>query len=163
MARSPLFALIAWILTLPANALPQDRELPLTVNADKALFDEASGRATYEGNVILTQGKLRIEADTLTAILVDGSVTEMMATGTPAGFSDVPTENQGQVTGTGNQIQWTLADETMTLNGDARLEQSTNVVIGDRVFYRQDKGTLEASGQGNERVQMTLTPGKSQQ
>lgn len=132
--------------------------MPLNVNADSASFDETNGRAVYKGNVELTQGNLRIQADQLTAILVDGAVTEMQAQGNPAVFIDVPSEAQGQVEGVGRSIAWTLTDQTMVIEGDAKLTQSTNVVSGERVVYQQDLGTLEATGDRSERVQMTLTP-----
>lgn len=160
MARS----LIALLLTLStaAAALPEDRDQPITVNADNASFDERAGRAVYTGNVILTQGALRIEAARLTAVLINGQVDSMTATGSPAIFADTPNVEQGPVKGIASTIDWTLTDQIMVLTGDAELTQSTNTVIGESVIYRQAKGTLEASSQGSgERVQMTLTPNNS--
>ncbi|MGB0958269.1 MAG: lipopolysaccharide transport periplasmic protein LptA [Litorivicinus sp.] len=161
MARS-LIALLSIALSTAALALPADRDLPITVNADQAEFDEGAGRATYSGNVVLVQGALRIEAERLTAVLVDGQVETMRATGDQAVFSDTPSAEQGEVKGIANSIDWALKDQVMVLTGAATLTQSTNTVIGESVIYRQAKGTLEASSDGKgERVQMILTPNNS--
>ena len=57
------------LLSLPAaltHALPDDRDQPIHITADKALRDEKKGVTIYSGNVQMVQGSLELEADTLT-------------------------------------------------------------------------------------------------
>jgi lipopolysaccharide export system protein LptA len=44
-------------------ALPDDREQPIHISADKALRDEKQGVTIYSGNVQMNQGSMHIEAD----------------------------------------------------------------------------------------------------
>ena len=57
--------LSAWLLIVAAcaSALDSDREQPIQIEADEAVRDEMVGETRYEGNVVLTQGSLRITAD----------------------------------------------------------------------------------------------------
>ena len=42
-----------------------DTEQPIEISADAAIREEPSGKTTYSGDVVLTQGGLRINADSL--------------------------------------------------------------------------------------------------
>lgn len=154
---------LAVLLALPlfAWALPEDRELPLSVTSDQAEFDELAGVATYQGQVELNQGSLRITAQKLIAYLEEGQVTRLIATGDQAYFEDIPSIEQGTITGVANQIEWRLSNEDMQLSGNAVLTQDTNRFSGEQVNYRQSDGVIEAQGDGQERVQMTLTPSRA--
>ena len=158
MARSLTLLLL---FPLFAFALPEDRELPLSITADQAEFDEVAGIANYQGQVVLIQGALSIQAQELTAYLEDGQVTRLIAIGQQAFFEDIPSLEQGTVTGNANRIEWQLNQENMQLTGRAVLTQDTNRFAGEQVNYRQTDGVIEAQGDGNERVQMTLTPSRA--
>ena len=163
MARTR-FTLTAFALGLFAtvsHALPEDRDLPLQVTSDTAEFDELAGIATYQGDVRLSQGSLLIEAQTLTAYLEEGQVVRLTAQGQPAFFEDVPNLTQGMITGTASDIEWTLDTESMLLRGSAVLTQDTNRFAGEQVNYLQKTGVIEAQGGDAGRVEMTLTPKKS--
>jgi lipopolysaccharide export system protein LptA len=48
------------------QALPEDRDLPMRITADKAERDDISGVTIYTGNVVLIQGTLKLESEKLT-------------------------------------------------------------------------------------------------
>jgi len=159
MARTlVLLFCLPWL----AYALPQDRDLPLDVTADQAEFDELAGVAKYRGSVVLVQGSLRIEAQRLTAYLNNGAVERLVAQGEQAYFQDIPSMEQGQVTGNADTIEWLLSDESMNLVGQAVLTQAENRFSGENVTYRQSDGVIEAQGDGKQRVEMRLTPTRSE-
>src|SRR5689334_465794 len=63
-------ALLAWALLAcalftytPAAAEKADREKPINLEADRVSIDDAKQIATFEGNVLLTQGTLQIRGD----------------------------------------------------------------------------------------------------
>jgi lipopolysaccharide export system protein LptA len=68
---APAFALLAGVLlavALPwsgplARAEKADRDKPVNLEADRVTVDDAKQLATFEGNVVLTQGTLQIRGD----------------------------------------------------------------------------------------------------
>ena len=54
------FALLA---VTPAHAEKADRSKPVNLEADRVTVDESKQTATFEGNVVLTQGTLIIRGD----------------------------------------------------------------------------------------------------
>src|ERR1035437_5603616 len=48
---------------LPAHAERADRDKPVNLEADRVTVDDAKQTATFEGNVVLTQGTLTIRGD----------------------------------------------------------------------------------------------------
>ena len=69
-------------LMLPAytHALDSDREQPIQIVADVAIRDEIAGETRYEGNVVLTQGSLKITADELTILHSTEDADRIIAT-----------------------------------------------------------------------------------
>ncbi|MBA1331005.1 LptA protein, partial [Candidatus Endoriftia persephone str. Guaymas] len=55
--------LLLLLLPLQARALSGDREQPIYLEADSVEIDEASGVSVYIGNVVVSQGSMRLEAD----------------------------------------------------------------------------------------------------
>ena len=47
----------------PAHAEKADRDKPVNLEADRVMVDDAKQLATFEGNVVLTQGTLQIRGD----------------------------------------------------------------------------------------------------
>src|SRR5690554_7405256 len=57
------------LLSSLAHALPSDSQQPIHVKADSAEMDDKRGVAIYRGDVIITQGTLKITGDTVTITL----------------------------------------------------------------------------------------------
>ena len=57
--------LVALALGLPgsASALSTDRDQPINLEADEAELDQTEGVSTYVGNVVVTQGSMKVESD----------------------------------------------------------------------------------------------------
>ena len=82
-----LGALLLLCLTaLPpaGRALDSDQEQPIRITADEALRDEKQGYTVYRGNVRMTQGTLRIEADAITIYHRSEEADRIVAEGRPA-------------------------------------------------------------------------------
>ena len=68
-----------------AYALPSDRNQPINVQADSAEMDDKRGVAIYRGDVIITQGTLKITGDTVTITLDQaGDIDVFTSVGKPA-------------------------------------------------------------------------------
>ena len=72
MQRSALPLLLASAAlgtATPVLALPSDSNQTITLEADRATYNEKTGITTYTGNVIIQQGTIKIQADSLVATL----------------------------------------------------------------------------------------------
>ncbi|MEB0151312.1 LptA/OstA family protein, partial [Pseudomonas sp. CCC2.2] len=61
-----LLSLSAALGSASAWALPNDNKQPIRIQADEAQLDDKQGVATYKGDVIITQGSMKITGNTVT-------------------------------------------------------------------------------------------------
>ena len=61
-----LLSLSAALGSVSAWALPNDNEQPIRIQANEAQLDDKQGVATYKGDVIITQGSMKITGNTVT-------------------------------------------------------------------------------------------------
>ena len=54
---------ISCLISLPALAIDPNSKSPIEIESDQATLDDKTGSSTYSGNVIITQGLSRLEAD----------------------------------------------------------------------------------------------------
>lgn len=133
-----------------ASALDSDRQQPLKIVADTALIDEKDGTATYTGNVILTQGTLRIAADSLKIKTEQGKVDIVMAEGEPALFSQVPEPGQAEVIAKSKNIDYLVRDQKLLLKRKASIVQGENIFRGEEIIYEIQSQRLQAVGQSSD-------------
>ncbi len=88
MCRKHLNKLCAAALLLPAlaSALPEDFNQEVVIVSDRAEIDRQAGVVIYQGDVLLTQGTLRIESDRLTVVSTEGRMEKATAEGQPARY-----------------------------------------------------------------------------
>ena len=139
--------------TSTASALESDRQQPLKIVADTALIDEKDGTATYTGNVVLTQGTLRIAADSLKIRTDQGKVDIVMAVGQPALFSQVPEPNQAEVIAKAKNIDYLVRDQKLLLKRKASIVQGENIFRGEEIVYEIQSQRLQAMGQSSDPAQ----------
>ncbi len=161
-----LILLAALLATSPAaQALDSDRQQPLKIVADSALLDDKAGTATYTGNVVLTQGTLKINAEKLHIRTDQGKVDKVSAEGEPANFSQVPAADQSAVVATARNIEYRVREQTLILKRTASIVQKENVFKGEEIVYEIQSQRLKAVGQstqtpkgeeGKGRVEMIL-------
>jgi lipopolysaccharide export system protein LptA len=171
MARSSRYgrtlALLA--LAMPAMlavALPDDRDQPIHITADKALRDEKKGVTIYTGNVVLVQGSMELEAETLTVYHTTEKADQMIATGNPAKMRQQPELNKGIVHAQGKVITYFRNEDKVNLRTDAKIEQDGAVVSGDSIDYIIAKQLITAQSDGTQpdnRVQVVIPPNVQQQ
>lgn len=168
-----LFSVLAILLLTGvaplSHALESDRFQPIDVAADSAILDDKAGKAIYRGNVELTQGSLKINADQLTIEAgAQGKVEKVIATGDLARFEQIPNENDKPIEARANTVEYYVASEKVVLIENARVVQNNNLFEGNIIEYDikaqklQAHGkTLTAEGENQEqpgRVKMVLQP-----
>lgn len=160
-----LILLAALLASPPAAALDTDRTQPLKIVADSALLDDKAGIATYSGNVVLTQGSLKINAGNLRIQTAQGKVDIVTADGQPASFTQTPAPDQPPVVATARNIEYRVKEQLLILKREASIVQNENVFKGEEIRYEIQSQRLKAVGQpgsntpgetGKQRVEMIL-------
>ncbi len=163
--------LIALGLVLLANssiALETDREQPIRIQADAAMVDESQGASVYRGNVIITQGTLEVTADEVEIYTADSAVIQIIAkmdkdSEKLAHYRQQVNEDADMVEADARKITYLVQEERLHLSGDARLQQVEDIFTGELLYYDLARGIVNLSSTGgSDRVNMTITPKKSQ-
>jgi lipopolysaccharide export system protein LptA len=144
-----------------AVALPDDREQPIHITADKAVRDEKRGMTIYSGNVHMRQGSMELEADTLTIFHDAENADQIIARGRPAKMRQRPELEADLVHAHAAVITYFKLEDRVLLERDARVEQKGDLVTGDSIDYLigQQLITAEADkSAGGEKVFVVLQP-----
>lgn len=143
-------------------ALDSDRNQPIQIEADIAVRDESAGETRYEGNVILTQGSLRITADLISIKHDSVAADKIIATGQPATLVQQPASNQMPVDASARQIEYIRSEDLVRLIDEARIAQDGSVLSGDRIEYLVTQKKVRAVGSpgssGEGRVEVVIPP-----
>lgn len=163
-----LLSLLPWLPGM-TWALSSDSRQPIEIVSDRAEFDDNNASAHYYGNVVVTQGSLRIEANDLLLISDKGSVTEVRASGSPARFhQQLDGQEPLMMEGEAASVSYLAKSRQLELKGAARLRQGERFFYGERIEYQLEKrlvrafGDSEAKGDGK-RVRLILPPPKDEQ
>jgi lipopolysaccharide export system protein LptA len=150
----------AALLAPAAQALPGDREQPISVEADRAVRDEKAGETIYSGTVRLVQGSLVIEADELTIYHSRDLAERVVAVGEPARMQQQPEVDEAVIHAAARRITYFTAEERVLLERDAEVEQDGATVRGERIDYliREQLVRADAADSGGERVQVVIPP-----
>jgi lipopolysaccharide export system protein LptA len=136
MSSRNLALLLLLILTTGlVQALPDDRDQPIHISADKALRDEKQGFTIYSGNVHMEQGSMRLEADKLTIYHLTDEVDRVVAEGRPAKMQQQPELDKAVVHAHADVIEFFRSEDRVHLQTNARIEQDGAVVSGDSIDY----------------------------
>lgn len=151
---------LCWLsLGQVAHALPEDANQPIRLSADKATYSQSTGTTRYLGNVVITQGSLKITAQALNVELSDNrSIRLAVATGTPATFEQIISHDKGLAKGQANKIDYNATTGIVTLTGNAKLSQGGASFSGNTIRYSLKMGDIEASAGKGQRVELVFPP-----
>jgi lipopolysaccharide export system protein LptA len=128
-----------------AWALPTDREQPIRVQADSAELDDRQGVAVYRGDVIITQGTLKITGDTVTITQnAQGDIEIFTSVGKPAYYEQKPSADKQIVKAYGLTIQYFVANERIVLIDQAKVVQEGNTFEGEKIVYDTQRQIVNA-------------------
>ena len=141
-----LLSCLLFALAQSAMALPEDREQPITLEADSAQYDHVTGKSTYTGNVIVIQGTMRLDAETATVFFEGGDILRMEATGKPTKFRYQATHDKPPIDGVGRKIVYNVPDAKVVVTGKASFTQGGDKFNGERIEYDLNKDLVKANG-----------------
>jgi lipopolysaccharide export system protein LptA len=160
ISKQLLLAIVFAMTTIPSHALPEDRSQPIRISADTAVRDDRSRETRYEGNVELTQGSLRIKAESIAVSISDDDNQFIVATGSPAVLRQRPSAEEALVTATAGRIEYHHDSDLVQLSEGARVEQDGALIVGERIDYLISAQRIQADGNsaGNNRVEVVIPP-----
>jgi len=155
-----LAAALLVALAGPASALSTDKDKPLDLEADSAEIDEGKGMSVYIGNVIATQGSMRLESDRLVIFHTGSKAERLEAEGKPARFQQLADDSPEPVKARARRLEYRLDSEELILTGDALVLQGKDTFKSDRITYDRVRSVVKggAAAQGKERVRITVDP-----
>ncbi len=149
------------LLLLPhaAHSLASDREQPIHIRADRVTIDEARGTSTYQGDVELTQGSLKVQASRMLVIRGEAGLARIEAEGNPVRFRQRPDEARSDVHGSARRVEYFADAAEVVFKGDGRIVQNNDEFRGDHIVYDTQNNTVRASGgEGDGRVHVIIQP-----
>lgn len=149
-----LFCCIAATTSAKQGDLLQE----VKISASSQEADIKNNQLIFNGPVIVTQGSIEIKADQLRAYSKDNNSSKILvATGKPATYFQIMDDGK-PANASANEIRYELASRTLTLLGNATLEQEGSQVAGTQIRYNIAKQQLIAEGSGDERVITIIQP-----
>ena len=137
-----------WLAAAPAvRALSTDPQQPVEVQADFAEMDDKAGTTVYIGNVIVTQGSIRMTGDRMRATFDDQRALEdVFVDGRPAYFRQTPDGSKEDIEGQALQVEYHAKKNQLILIKDASLKQGERLFEGYRINYDTKKSVITGRG-----------------
>ncbi|WEN14700.1 lipopolysaccharide transport periplasmic protein LptA [Rhodanobacter sp. AS-Z3] len=144
----------------PAMARRDDREKVANISAKS--FDatqQANGLIHYKGNVLLTQGTMKVTGALATAYLDDNnSITRVVVTGTPARIEQLD-DNGNLMQGEAATLDYDNIKQIAVLSGNASVTQKgRGSAQGDTLTYNTQTSQMSGESHGDGLVHMTFRP-----
>jgi lipopolysaccharide export system protein LptA len=167
MRTIPLACLLACLASPAALAEKADREKEIVLNADRSLGDDAAHTITMEGNVVVTQGTMRITAAKL-FVKEDGKrFKHYTATGAPVSFRQKRDNVDEWIEGFAQRAEFDEKSDMLKLYDNARVKSNQNEITGQFISYDMTKQVAEVLGAppgqvapANSRVKVIIVPAK---
>lgn len=139
-----LLVVAAW--PSAAGALSTDREQPVRIDANSASLDHQKQVATYQGDVVIVQGSLRISGELVTMHFDESyDLLTLVAEGEPARFEQQPDEGPMQK-GEAARIEYRVEDGAMVFAGSAQIAQGEFHLQAERIDYDSVTGNIQGAG-----------------
>ena len=149
-----MLTLISFSSAAKVNDLMQE----VKISAASQEADIKNNQIIFNGPVEVTQGSIKIKADELRAFSKENSTGRILvATGNPATYSQVMADGR-PASASAKEIRYELSTRTLTLIGDATLEQEGSQVTGNQIRYNIEQQQLIAESTGNDRVITIIQP-----
>lgn len=146
-----------------ACALTGDTEKPIHIESDQQSLDMQGNIVTFTGNVVVTQGSIKINADKVVVTRPGGEEGKEVIDGfgKPATFYQM--QDSGKpVKGHASKMHYELQNDFVVLTGDAFLEQLDSNIKGDKITYLVKEQKMQAFSEKGKRVTTILVPSQLQ-
>ena len=160
MSLIKLFGLILLLCSHASYALDTDSEQPIYIDSDSAVYDEKAEISTYTGNVIATQGSIKIDGDKLVVYLKGGDIIKLVATGTPSHFEQLPEVGKDKIYGEGLINEFYPEKDLLIFKKKASVKQGDAQQSSEYIEYDTKNSLLKAGEKSSDgkRVHSVIKP-----
>lgn len=137
--------------TTAFGGIRADTTAAVEISADSLSISQADGTAVFEGNVVVTQGAMRLAAARVEVEYGSGDQREVKRLIASGGVILASGSDAAQA----DTAEYTIASGAVVLSGNVVLTQGGNVLSGQRLRVDLASGSATVEG----RVQTTLRPG----
>jgi lipopolysaccharide export system protein LptA len=123
-----------------------DREKQIVVNADHLVADDVKKTSAFEGNVIVTQGTMRMTAAKVTVREDPEHHKYYVANGSPVTFRQKLDNSDEWVEGQAQRAEFDDLNDVLRLFDHARVVRSKNEITGDYITYDMRRELAEVTG-----------------
>ena len=149
---------LAILLSMHAYAEKADREKPIEIEADTVTSNDAKKTSIYTGNVVLTQGSLRIKGDKLVVREDTAGFQHGTSYGNPSTFRQKREGKDEYIEGSGERIEYDGRMDKVQLYTKAWVKRGNDIVHGDYIMYDANAEYSEVIG-GGPKAATPATPG----
>jgi len=123
------------------GTIQQDTSAPVEVTADELNVDQTTGEAIFTGNVLISQGDMRLSAARVVVIYRDDSdgIQRLEATGGV-------TLASGQDAAESQRADYDIDSGVIVMTGDVLMAQGRSAISADRMTVDLDGGTARMQG-----------------
>ena len=145
--------------TRPVTA-QHDSNAPISISSDSFQADLNAKSGTYSGNVVITQGDMKLRANTVRLTTVNGKADKVMASG------NVVVDSPKTGTATGDNGVYSVVPRIVVMTGNVILKKGKDVMRGSQMTVNVATGQMTLGGgtkgpagsQGTGRVQGVFLP-----
>jgi len=148
LALSPLAAVAQQVAF---GGIKADTRAPVEVTADALAVNQTDGTATFTGNVVIGQGEMRLQAETVLVEYAQGDRSRIERLHASGGVTLVSAADAAEATDAVYEVE----TGRVTLTGNVLLTQGANVMAGQKLTVDLNSGTGQMEG----RVRTILQPG----
>jgi lipopolysaccharide export system protein LptA len=156
-ALLPAVMLVALLFADKSLARTGDFQQPIDVKADRSEFNEKLGVQRLSGNVVIAQGTLKINAESIQIKLKDYRLSSIEGNGSPIRFEQQ--NDAGElISGEANSLVYDALQGRLTLSGAATLSEPKQNLRSERIVFDAVRQTVIAEGGDSGRVSITIQP-----
>ncbi|TCM63804.1 lipopolysaccharide export system protein LptA [Acinetobacter calcoaceticus] len=155
------FFILFSLLSINCHALDDDFNQPIHLSGDYAKYSTAKmDSLSYQGNVVLIQGSIKIQADQLTVLSnrEQGGLQSIVLTGEPVKFQQQQQQSQKMAYGQANKVLYDATKLQIRLIGQASLSHDGSNFSADNIRYGLKDGDMEGLSSTTRRVQLIIAP-----
>jgi lipopolysaccharide export system protein LptA len=169
MRTRSIHLLLALLLALPALAEKADREKEIHIAADSASADDVNRSSTWGGNVVVTQGTMRITAARVVMKEDAQGFKHYVATGSPVTYREKRDNVDDWVEGFAQRVEFDEKSDLLKLFDNARVKSNQNEIAGQYIQYDMNSQVVQVLGAApgttapaNSRVKAVIVPAKKE-
>jgi len=144
--RQIMMACLLAAIAPGALAERADREKQIVVAGDRAIADDAQKTLVFDGNVVITQGTMRMTANKVTVREDKDKHQYYVANGAPVTFRQKRDNVDEWIEGFADRAEFDDRNDVLKLFNRARVKRNNDELTGEFITYDMRRDVAEVTG-----------------